>query len=771
MGVWLTMRANIKNRRCCPSQIYGVSILALLGAAFPAHGQEALPAIDIGGERAPRAERAKGSDDRFRSARPGDALSDPATDNAPTPKSSVTRAGIQILGGPAQASTYKALDLLPSVIEDSADPYGLSFNRSITVRGVSDFFLARTINGLPIQGIVGGADLFDLDDIGRIDLYRGSIPANQGLGFSNAAGVLDLNILPPKEKLSGMISQGVGSNGFHRTFARIDSGRLPTGTSFFISGSISDADKWKGEGDARRKNVAFGLTQTLGDQLEVSVYGVHNDQKANAYRPLTFAQTQNLGATAFLDYNTSLTGNSAADANYYAFNRTRYVTNAIFAEIAYRIDPTQSIVAKPYYWRNTGYQQTVAGANVRLWPISNYNLGGTIEYRKHLPWDADFLLGFWAQSTEPEPPPLHQKLYAATPLGALSFLRWSTLATSDTHKLISPYTQYTQTFGPTTVSGGLRLHIESTPNLQYFNTAGLPDVGYGDVWSLNPAPNPNARAPELTYYEWLPNLGVRHSLSEEWSASASYSRKVGRPDWGPQASSFLGAEAAFLAKGINLATLMGRIRPETVDAVDVGLRYQTGDLTIAPTFFGFWTHKKEVLVFDPAVGQSYYQSNAATVGRGFELETSWKATDWLTLTGSATIAAETYVADIAAGASSVMQIGGKQTPYTPRYSAKLAATYYRDGFSITPIFRYNSTRYGLADNTQAVSPFAIVDINASYEFGSKLGLTPMTISAGVTNLFDHRYISAISVTETNLSSTSYFVGAPRTIFAGLSASF
>ena len=112
---------------------------------------------------------------------------------------------------------------------------------------------------------------------------------------------------------------------------------------------------------------------------------------------------------------------------------------------------------------------------------------------------------------------------------------------------------------------------------------------------------------------------------------------------------------------------MGRIRPETVDAVDVGLRYQTGDLTIAPTFFGFWTHKKEVLVFDPAVGQSYYQSNAATVGRGFELETSWKATDWLTLTGSATIAAETYVANIAAGSSSMMQIGGKQTPYTPRY--------------------------------------------------------------------------------------------------------
>jgi iron complex outermembrane receptor protein len=765
------MNRNLEAFCITERHVLGVSFLALLCVASPALGVEALPTIDIGSESAPRTDRAKASDDPFRSARPGDALSDPATDDAPTPKSSVTRAGIQILGGPAQASSYKALDLLPSVIEDSGDPYGLSFNRSITVRGVSDFFLARTINGLPIQGIVGGADLFDLDDIGRVDLYRGSVPANQGLGFANAAGALDLNLLPPKEKLSGTISQGAGSNGFHRTFARIDSGRLPTGTSFFISGSVSDAEKWKGEGDARRKNVAFGLTQSLGDQLEVSVYGVHNDQKANSYMPLTFAQTQNLGATAFFDYNTSFTGKSAVDASYYTFNRTRYVTNAIFAEIAYHIDPTQSIVLKPYYWRNTGYALATSGASDRLWPVSNYNLGGTIEYRKHLPWDADFMLGFWGQSAEPEPPPLHQKLYTVTPLGTLNFGSWSTLATSDTHKFVSPYTQYTQTFGATTVSGGLRLHIEGTPHMQYFSRTGLPDVTYDDVWAFHPAPDANAGAPALTYYEWLPNLGVRHRLSEEWSANASYSRKVGRPDWGPQASSFLGAEAAFLAKGITLATLMGRIRPETVDAVDVGLRYQTGDVTIAPTFFGFWTHKKEVLVYDPAVGQSYYQSNAATVGRGFELEANWKTTDWLTLTGSATIAAETYVANITAGSSSVMQIGGKQTPYTPRYQAKLAATFHRDGFEITPIFRFNSTRYGLADNTQAVSPYALVDINASYEFGSKLGLTPMTVSAGVTNLFDHRYISAISVNETNLNSTSYYVGAPRTIFAGVSASF
>jgi iron complex outermembrane recepter protein len=121
-GASALMKINVKVHCSHLSKIYGVSFLALLGAASPTRGQEALPAIDIGVDSAPRPDRGRSADDRFRSAQPGDALSDPATDNAPTPKTSVTREGIRILGGPAQASSYKALDMMPGVIEDSADP-------------------------------------------------------------------------------------------------------------------------------------------------------------------------------------------------------------------------------------------------------------------------------------------------------------------------------------------------------------------------------------------------------------------------------------------------------------------------------------------------------------------------------------------------------------------------------------------------------------------------------------------------------------------------
>ncbi|KAF2989072.1 TonB-dependent receptor (plasmid) [Methylocystis sp. MJC1] len=707
-----------------------------------------------------------------RTDRPGDPLFTAVRSRAPNPMSSVGREGIRLLGGPAQASSYKPLDLLPSVIEDSGDPFGLSFNRSITVRGVSDFFLSRNINGLPIAGIVGGADLVDLNNVAEINLYRGSLQANQGLGFSSAAGSLDLRVLAPQEKSGGTLTQAAGSNGFWRTYGRIDTGRLASGGAIFVSGSLADANKWKGEGDARRENVMLGVSQPIGDKLNVNLYLIHNDQRAYSYSPLSFAQTQNLAKWAWYDYTTAFTGKPATDVNNYQFNRVRHVDNVIFSEISYNITPTDTLILKPYYWRNQGYQLTTAGARVQLWPINNYNIGGVAEYHKKFPWDGHFLLGYWGQSTKPEPPPLGQRLYNVTPFGAMQFANYSTLARLGNHEFYSPFLQYTQDWGPTTISGGVRLLIQGTPEMQYFKTAGLPDVSYGDVWAYGPAADPAATAKARYFHDWLPNLGIRHQLSDEWSVNASYSRKTGRPDWGPQASSFNSAEASFLKKGMTLQSLMNMIRPEMVDAVDFGARYQSGNLTVVPTFFGFWTHKKEVLVFDAAVGQSYYQSNAATTGYGVEIETAWRPTDWLTLTGSLTAASETYKANIATGSNSVALIGGKQAPYAPKYQAKFAVTYYRDGFQFTPVIRYVSTRYGLADNSQSVSPYCVVDLNASYEINRKISLpVSLTLDAGIRNLFDTRYIGAISVNETNLNSTSYFAGPPRTIFAGLTAKF
>lgn len=117
----------------------------------------------------------------------------------PTPKSSVTREGLDLLGGPAQTSLYAPLNLVPSFNYESPDPYGLTPTRNINIRGKSDFHVTRNIEGLPVTGIVGGTDLIDLENVGQVDVYRGGMPANQGLGISNATGAVDQLLFGPRD--------------------------------------------------------------------------------------------------------------------------------------------------------------------------------------------------------------------------------------------------------------------------------------------------------------------------------------------------------------------------------------------------------------------------------------------------------------------------------------------------------------------------------------------------------------------------------------------
>jgi len=121
------------------------------------------------------------------------------------------------------------------------------------------------------------------------------------------------------------------------------------------------------------------------------------------------------------------------------------------------------------------------------------------------------------------------------------------------------------------------------------------------------------------------------------------------------------------------------------------------------------------------------------------------------------------ISNIATGTNTTMNIGGKQVPYTPKIQAKAPITYHAYGFEFTPSIRYVSTRYGLADDTQAVSPYAVVDLNASYEFGNEARLKPMRI-CGITPT---GVISGDFGERRQSHSTSYYVAAPRTIFAGI----
>ena len=689
--------------------------------------------------------------------------------------SSVTREGLTLFGGGAQTSFYQAANILPSVNVESPDPYGLSATRNINIAGKSDFHLSRNINGLPIAGIVGGADLYDLENIYRLDVYRGAIPADKSLGMSNASGVIDQIILGPQDKSSSFFSQSFGSWDFSKTFARFDSGLLSTGTKFFVSGSVTDADKWTGVGDSSRDNAALGWSQKFGDNLNVDVNAVYNKFDGNPYRALTYAQTRDLKSNYKFDYNTALTGNPAADVNYYKFNRSSAETYALQANIDYEFSEGQHVVFKPYYWNNDGVQYSAAGNNVQIWRQENDNVGGVLEYKGQFGTGTDLTVGYWWQSMAPPPPPTDQRRFRVTPTGDLAFVSWNTIAKIDDFVINSPYAQLTQTFGSITVTGGLRYMSLGAPEMQYFNGAGVPDGTLDDALATNPALLPGTSVAQHDYNEFLPNIAITKDFGAGWSANIAYGRNLGRPDWGPQANNYISNRAAFQAKGITLQDLVDKVRPEIADQISAQVSFQGNGLTVIPSVFYAERANKQVKIIDPGIGPNiaYYEGTGSSTEYGAELQVGYQFGSELFVFGSGTLASETFDADTATlSGGALLGTKGKQIPNTPQTMLKAGLTYSWEGFSFTPVVRYIGERYGDAANIQKVSAYSVADFTVGYDATRLFDLEEVTMRVGVMNVFDSKYVSQIAPNDFDLSSNAtYYVGAPRTFVGTVAVKF
>ncbi len=267
----------------------------------------------------------------------------------------ITAKGIEVQGTPASTSVYEAIGILPGISVESADPYGLGAEqRTIRVRGVRGMLGALGVSGVPNYGgnPIGPREyLYDMENFQSLSVYKGAAPADFGAGIGSRGGAIDLKPNWPKKELGFTFRQGFGTDNYHRTYLRFDSGSLTkSGTAFSGSYSYTEADKWKGPGKTGpRNNFNLALEQPLGSIVDVKLWLNSNDLKQNLYRSLTYAESQNLDANYKLDYNETLTGVKATDINYYDYNRGEYENKDLIAFITVTPSEQLRFTLKPYF--------------------------------------------------------------------------------------------------------------------------------------------------------------------------------------------------------------------------------------------------------------------------------------------------------------------------------------------------------------------------------------------------------------------------------------
>ena len=719
----------------------------------------------------------------FAAATPPDAI--PAVQNIST-ASEITISGKkgdmlqQVTGkksevlNPSQMSVYKAINLLPSLSQQSVDPYGLAdianYHESFRFRGVeptSGGVPATTVNieGLPVTGRPGGGiTMYDLENFSNITIYSGVMPAQIGLGLADVGGKIDINIRRPENTFGILMKESIGSDNFHRTFFRVDSGALSGGLKSFLSYSDTAADKWKGEGGSTRTNVMAGITEEFSDRMKLETYLTYGKGNIDTYKPLSYAQISNLTSSYKLDYGT--TPNSY---DYYGYNHNNFEDWMVMANLEIKTGEQSKFNIKPYYWTDKGYYlETVTLPNgqnrIREWDIDHSLKGILTEYTtKYNGIDLD--LGYLYHTQERPGPPTSWKLYTVVN-GKLVFSNWSLLSNSSSYELNIPFIDAKYRFGDYQLDGGLKYVNLAMPSIITYSTTGIGDVTAAEALAMNPGINSAASALNTqTFSDLFPNVTLTRVISENTSVHASYGENyVTHVDIYPY---YISQASSFASKGITFQQLWNNQKMEISQNFEFGMKTKGSNWSIAPTLYYAMHHGKQAVLFDPVLNATYPTTNANADAYGFEMEAEYQPTEKLKCYGSFSWNRFYFTQDVNSDATgSIIKVKGEQVPDAPEFMGKGMISYKTGDITISPIIRYTSVRYGDVMHNEKIDGATLFDLDITWS-RKTLGFKNVDCSLSFINIFNKAYVSMISTSDYKTLQTSYQPGAPFTAMATL----
>lgn len=266
-------------------------------------------------------------------------------------------------------SPLKAIEKLPSVNFQSADPFGTyEWSSRVTIRGFNQNQLGYTLDGIPLgdstygnnNGLhIGRAIAPENIGVTRVSQGAGSIGTQS---TNNLGGTLEFFSLDPVDGFGADANLTYGSENTVRAFARVNFGESD-GIRGFISGTYHNAEKWKGGGDQRNWMINAKAIIPVGE-AEFDAYFSYSDRAEQDYQDLSLEMISRLGYdhdNYSPDYATAIRAAQGIfvapinnlDDSYYDASGLRKDTLAAYGLTA-PLDEGVTFKIKAYYHDNTG---------------------------------------------------------------------------------------------------------------------------------------------------------------------------------------------------------------------------------------------------------------------------------------------------------------------------------------------------------------------------------------------------------------------------------
>jgi iron complex outermembrane receptor protein len=286
----------------------------------------------------------------------------------------------------------------------------------------------------------------------------------------------------------------------------------------------------------------------------------------------------------------------------------------------------------------------------------------------------------------------------------------------------------------------------------------------------------------LEFDDILPNVGASLRLSDNLSIYASYAQGLSAPRTDNVYTVARGATATSI--------LFTSAQPETTDAYDLGMRFQSGRAIASLALWQTDYQNRIVSAFDEELGVFIDRNIGAVEMGGVDGQLGFEVVEGFTLYGSASYTHSEVLANTPLGSSptNVLPTAGAEVVETPNVTWALRADWdVTDWLSLGIQNKFVGRRYATDVNDQAVREYSVADFDARLDLDF-LGVENSYLQINVTNLFDDKYLGGIS-SQTNAVAIvdtdpgvagnqgrsanlpTYALGAPRTVMVTLRTQF
>ena len=710
-------------------------------------------------------------------------------------------------------NTYQALSILPGINTYNHDATGL-FGGGLTIRGFGADQIGFTINGVPVNDS-GSYSVFpqeyvDMENICTQQISQGN-PDAESPHVGATGGSVNIVSCDPEEKRRVRVAQTVGQLSLSRTFVRFDSGRFANNMlKTFLSASHTQADKWKGEGGAKRDHfdAAFSLDLSPDHRILGSV--MYNKAINNNFQSFTLSQINTLGY--FADYSPTFTPGHLTPVNgtaqvetgprspqqFYKLALNPFENAIVSVSGSFRLAENTYFKIQPYLWygygtggvqqralSEKGFLNTTTGVMgagrdlngdgdtldtiiVANSSVTKTNRPGVTAEINHQLGNHALKVGFWYERAQ------HKQTGPAVAVDANGnpvdqWLRDGRILRPDGSEFnsrnwltISPAYQayFSDQFSFMNDRGLLQFGARAlniTRKFTNFPNEGGSTINFNSQYTV-----------EKKFNDVLPQLGVRFNLDREQQVFANVGKNFRAP---PNFAYAPTNGNVTITNGV--AVLTGSIKPETSVTTDIGYRYQSKALTFSATAFNVDFKDRQANAFDPTTLKSIYTNAGKARTRGIELEAGTVPVNGWSAYASLTMQKSKVLNDIRTSASVVLASSGKQFAMTPLMLAGLSVQYSSGPLYARLKAKKTGRQYATLMNDEEVPSYMTAELDAGYRFGDFSFAKNAMVRLNVSNLGNTKYRTPSSNTVLNSTGSNvfYYLGAPRFTSITLSADF